>query len=529
MVVATNPSGMPLRPYQEEAIKAIQAGAEDGITRPLVALPTGTGKTVVFAHLVGQMEGPALVLAHRDELIQQSKDKLLIINPALEIGIVKAKENELDAPVVVASVQTVSRQNRLELLGRDFGVVVVDEAHHAVADTYRRVLEHIGCLSDDGPLITLGCTATPERTDRVGLGKIWQKIVYQRSLLDMITEGYLADLRAVRVSLQVDLDKVATRHGDFVESQLEGALLDASAPEHVVKAYQEHAEGRKALVFTPTVKVAYAMRDAFQEAGIAAEALDGTTPLETRRGILQRLHTGETMVLCNCAVLTEGYDEPSVDCIIVARPTKSKPLYVQMVGRGTRPYPGKEDCLIVDVAGVTARHNVMVAEEIFDLDLSKRSVKEAVEEKEEKERERQARVAEDSPLPSKLVSVDVNLFRSRPMRWVLTRQGSWVLSLGNGFVRLSPAEGDDRWDVHYQEAGGPVELLRSGLPLSYGQGVAEDFARARGAGGLLNPHARWREEPATAKQIGWLKWKGWPVLGGLTKGEASDLITAMKG
>jgi ATP-dependent helicase IRC3 len=231
-------------------------------------------------------------------------------------------------------------------------------------------------------------------------------------------------------------------------------------------------------------------------------------------------------VVCNCAVLVEGFDEPSIDCIIVARPTKSKPLYIQMVGRGTRIYPGKADLLILDVVGVTSRHSIITVQEIFKLDLTKKSVKEATEEREERERvcaeEAAARV------DGRLVAHNVELFRVRPLNWVQTRAGTWVLSLGNGFVRLSPAAGD-RWDVHCLETGGQATLLRAGLPLGYAQGVAEDFARERGAGGLLNPHARWRGEPATAKQIGWLKWKGWPVLGGLTKGEASDLITAMKG
>jgi superfamily II DNA or RNA helicase len=527
MVTATKAPTIALRPYQEEAIEAINRAEMDGITRPLVALPTGTGKTVVFSHLIDQRAGRALVLAHRDELIRQAVDKLLMVNPEFDIGIIKAEENEVSAPVVVASVQTLARPNRLAQLCRDFRTVIVDEAHHGVADTYQRILEHVGSFVPDGPL-TIGFTATPERGDKVGLGQVWQKIVFQRSLLEMITAGYLCDLRAVRITLKADLDQVHTRHGDFVDSELESALLNANAPKHVVQAYQEHAAERKALVFTPTVRLAHDIADAFRQAGVKAEGLDGSTPDEERRGILHRLHTGDTHVVCNCAVLTEGFDEPSVDCIIVARPTKSKPLYIQMVGRGTRPYPGKADCLVLDVVGVTQRHSIMTAEEIFDLDLSKRSVKEAVADREEEEEERVVPVAEPLYVDGELVAVDVNLFRSRPMHWVQTRAGTWVLGLGNGFVRLSPGEGD-RWDVHYMQNGGQAALLRAGLPLGYAQGVAEDFARQQGAGGLLNPKARWREEPATDKQIKWLKWKGWPVPRGLTEGEASDIITAIKG
>jgi ATP-dependent helicase IRC3 len=477
----------------------------DGITRPLVALPTGTGKTVIFGYLLARRASPALVLAYRDELIRQAVDKLLLVNPDFETGVVKAEQNEVSAPVVVASVQTLARPHRLAQLCQDFRTVVVDEAHHGVADTYQRILEHVGSLAPGGPL-TVGFTATPERADKVGLGQVWERIVYQKSLLDMITQGYLCDVRAVRVSLQVSLDQVHTRAGDFVESELESALLNADAPEHVVGAYKEHALGRTTLVFTPTVRVAYKVAEAFQDAGIAAEALDGTTPLEERRGILHRLHTGETKVVANCAVLTEGFDEPSLDCIIVARPTKSKPLYIRMVGRGTRIYPGKQDLLVLDVVGVTSRHSIITANEIFKLGLTKKSVKEVTEEREERERVREEEAA--ARVDGKLVARDVELFRARPMNWIQTRAGTWVLGLGNGFVRLASAEGD-RWDVHYMQNGAPAALLRAGLPLGYAQGVAEDFARAQGAGGLLNPKARWREEPATDKQIKWLKWKGW--------------------
>jgi superfamily II DNA or RNA helicase len=283
MITATRPTTtLTLRPYQEEAIEAVNEAVLDGINRPLVALPTGTGKTVIFAHLIAQRPGRALVLAHRDELLRQCQDKLLMVSPDMRIGIIKATENETDAPVVVASVQTLSRERRLSQLLCDFKTVVVDEAHHAVADSYQRILEYLGCFSEDGPL-TCGFTATPERGDRAALGKTWEKIVYQKGILEMIMAGYLCDLRAVRVSLKVDLDRVKTHHGDFDDAGLETALLDANAPKHVALAYLEHAPGRKALVFTPSVRLAHDMADAFRKVGVKAEALDGTTPMDARR------------------------------------------------------------------------------------------------------------------------------------------------------------------------------------------------------------------------------------------------------
>src|SRR5881397_2853563 len=355
------------RPYQHEAVAALLAAAARGVQRPLLVLPTGTGKTIIFALLVQRRGGRSLILAHRDELIQQALDKLHLVDPTMPLGIVQAARDELTAPTVVASVQTLSRRPRLARLVPDFHTIVIDEAHHALAPTYRRILEYCRAWRPDGPLV-VGVTATPERGDRQSLRPVFERIVYQKTLLEMMQAGYLVDLRAIQVLLQADFDALRTQHGDFVEAELETLLLEANAPAQVLAAFQAHAAARKALLFTPTVATAYAMAATFCTAGIAAEALDATTPIATRRAILQRLHTGATRVVANCAVLTEGFDEPSVDCIIVARPTQSAPLYQQMLGRGTRTYPGKTDCLVLDVVGVSTHHTLHTAATLFDCD-----------------------------------------------------------------------------------------------------------------------------------------------------------------
>src|SRR3989441_5368638 len=340
------------RPYQHEAVAAVLAAALRGVQRPLLVLPTGTGTTIVFALLVQRRGGRALILAHRDELIQQAVDKLHLVDPTLPLGVVQAERDELTAPTVVASVQTLSRRPRLTWLVPDFHTIVIDEAHHAPAPSYRRILEYCRAWRPDGPLV-VGVTATPARGDRQSLRQVFDGIVYQKTLVEMMQAGYLVDLRAIQVLLQADFDALRTRHGDFVEAELATLLLEANAPAQGLAAFQAHAADRKALLFTPTVALAYAMAATFRAAGIPAEALDGTTPVPTRRAILQRLHSGTTRAVANCAVLTEGFDEPSIDCIIVARPTQSLPLYQQMLGRGTRIYPGKTDCLILDVVGVS--------------------------------------------------------------------------------------------------------------------------------------------------------------------------------
>ena len=387
MVTAPPPTSLspPLRltprPYQYEAVAALLAATARGVQRPLLVLPTGTGKTIVFALLVQRRGGRSLILAHRDELIQQAVDKLRLVDPTLPLGVVQAARDEHTAPTVVASVQTLSRRTRLARLVPDFQTIVIDEAHHAPAPTYRRILEYCRAWRPDGPLV-VGVTATPERGDRHSLREVFERIVYQKTLLEMMQAGYLVDLRAVQVLLQADFDTLRTQHGDFVEAELETLLLAANAPAQVLAAFQAHAADRKALLFTPTVALAYAMAATFQAAGIPAEALDGTTPVPTRRAILQRLHSGATRVVANCAVLTEGFDEPSVDCIIVARPTQSALLYQQMLGRGTRTYPGKTDCLLLDVVGVSTRHTLHTAATLFGCDaatLAQQSVLESLD------------------------------------------------------------------------------------------------------------------------------------------------------
>jgi superfamily II DNA or RNA helicase len=424
MVTATHPTSLSQalrltpRPYQYEAVAALLAATARGVQRPLLVLPTGTGKTIVFALLVQRRGGRSLILAHRDELIQQAVDKLRLVDPTLPLGVVQATHDEHTAPTVVASVQTLSRRTRLARLVPDFQTIVIDEAHHAPAPTYRRILDYCRAWRPDGPLV-VGVTATPERGDRHSLREVFERIVYQKTLLEMMQAGYLVDLRALQVWLHADFDALRTPHGDFVEAELESLLLAANAPAQVLAAFQTHAVERKALLFTPTVALAYAMADTFRTAGIPAEALDGTTPLATRRAILLRLHTGATRVVANCAVLTEGFDEPSVDCIIVARPTQSAVLYQQMLGRGTRTYPGKTDCLVLDVVGVSTRHTLHTTATLFACDAARLAQQSVLEILERPARQEQ----EDASLTGTLHSTPVDLFARRALLWVQTRQG----------------------------------------------------------------------------------------------------------
>lgn len=485
-----------LRPYQHEALAAIEAAEQRGIRRPLVALPTGTGKTILFSALIASRPGRALVLAHRDELIRQAHEKITAVMPGIDVGIIKAERNEFDRPVVLASVQTLARANRLAQLPNDFATIIIDEAHHAAADSYKRVLEHVGSFAADGPL-TVGMTATPERADRKQLADVWDRIVYQRSLLEMIEAQYLVDLRGRRVGIAADFAKLHTRAGDFIERELEEALLDANAPKVAATAYAEHAADRSGLVFVPTVKVAHEMAAAFCDYGIAAEALDASTPLHERRAMLRRLATGETRAITNCAVLTEGFDESSIGCIVIARPTRSRVLYTQMIGRGTRRHPGKHDCLILDLTGATARHDLLTLSSLFGLkngELKEHSVGEAVAARRERDRV--------GVVDGRMITRAVDLFsrRHRSMNWLLVGDEHYVLALGEG-AHLELARTADGFEVGVLKRGEPKHVLAHSPTLEYAQGIAEDHARRTGVGTIADPEAPWRTHPASQKQL----------------------------
>src|SRR3989449_7871104 len=237
------------RPYQHEAVAALLAAAARGVQRPLLVLPTGTGKTIVFALLVQRRGGRALILAHRDELIQQAMDKLHLVDPTMPLGVVQAEHDELTAPTVVASVQTLSRRTRLTRLVPDFQTIVIDEAHHAPAPSYRRLLEYCRAWHPDGPLV-VGVTATPARGDRQSLRQVFDRLVYQKTLVEMMQAGYLVDLRAMQGLLHADFDSLRTRHGDVVEAELATLLLAANAPAQVLAAFPAPAAARKALLLT---------------------------------------------------------------------------------------------------------------------------------------------------------------------------------------------------------------------------------------------------------------------------------------
>jgi Helicase conserved C-terminal domain len=389
---------------------------------------------------------------------------------------------------------------------------------------------------DASPLI-LGVTATPQRSDG-RLGDVWQEVTFQRGIAEMIQAGYLADVRGIRVGLEaVDLDAVAQSGGDYDPDALGEALEQASAPRHILAAYQQHAAGRKTAVFVPTVALAHTVARTFTDAGIAAEALDATTPYEHRRGILDRLRTGQTRVVVNVGVLSEGWDEPSLECIVIATPTRSQVKYAQIAGRGLRTYPGKNDCLIIDVVGVTDRLDLQTLPRLFGL---RNQPEPGVMVTEALDRQTAddvaaadaapAKTQTAGPMRSRQVSVLGPRARDRPMHW-LHHERFWLLSAGQGTIlALGPMRDrdGDRWAVVRLDRD-RHQILARDVDLAYAHGIAEDHVRALGAHRLANPHAAWRRTPISDAQTQILRRLHIPIPDRATKGDASDLIALAQG
>lgn len=352
---------MKLRPYQREAIEAVLDARRRGVRRMLLALPTGAGKTVIFSELIRRARHPVLVLAHRDELLEQARSKVEAAlrrntddrrTVALERGLRRAPR---DAGVVIASIRSL-HEGRIgpALAGRDLRLVIYDECHHAVADSNRRVLEQIGVFAPDWAGTLVGFTATTRRADGRGLGEVFEEIVYERSLREMIDDRYLRPLRGLRFSTAADLSSVTVRGEDFDEEELEEAVDVESRNLLVARAIQECTRDRRTIAFCVTVRHAENLARALREIGVPAAMVCGEMPKPDRSRTLRRFAEGAIRVITNVGVLTEGFDDPGVSAVAMVRPTRSASMYLQCVGRGMRLSPDSEDCLILDFVDLSA-------------------------------------------------------------------------------------------------------------------------------------------------------------------------------
>lgn len=506
-----------LRPYQEFAVDAFIASEHQ---RKMIVLPTGAGKTVTGLALAKRIGGKCLWLAHRDELITQPERTARIVWPEATRGIVKAEQNQYMRDLVFASIQSAQQPRRIEqLAAQNFPLVVVDEAHRALSPGYRALFEALGCFRAGGPQL-LGITATPERTDGGALDEVFQGVVFHLGINTAIAQGYLLAPVVIERKINLDLDSVTIARGDYGQKQLDLALMQAGIVGEITAAYEEHCTQRKTIVFTVSVAQAMEVAATLRERGHAAAAVSGETPTEERQRILKKLNTGELRCVVNCAVLTEGFDEPSVDAVILARPTQSKPMMIQCVGRGLRLFPGKSDCLVVDMVGASKRSNMVQAAVLFGF---------------RKEEDDKPKAVTLDPITNpeeywtqRLLS-QVNGVKGAPrskLRWIPTADGhGWLLPAAEfGTVRMLPS--GESWvvDVVGARDTGNTTLSDQPVEMDIAQALAEDYCRRVKAVQVARRDAGWRDGQASEAQVAFLKRSGVKAES-LSKGTASDLMT----
>lgn len=364
-----------LRPYQAKAMGQIFACRDRGMKRVLAVLPTGTGKTTLFSALIGEIykesKASTLVLAHRRELLEQAAKRIALQNPKLKVDIeanLKLKPDKQH--VIVGSVQSLGKEHSTRLGEWKPRCLIIDEAHHAPADSYQNVMRNVGAY--DGNCFTVGVTATPHRMDNRPLHgeeeAIFEEVAFTYTLREAIADGWLADLKGYRVASGVDLSRVRIVHGDYSSKQLQEAVNTESRNRTAFENWINIAKDRKTIIFCTGVEHAKSVANLFREEGFTAESVDGSMKPEERANIMNRFASGRTQVLTNVEIATEGFDVPDVGCVLLLRPTKSWALFCQMIGRGLRVLPntiegipdatarrdrirssGKADCIVIDV------------------------------------------------------------------------------------------------------------------------------------------------------------------------------------
>lgn len=603
-----------LRGYQEEAVQYLQQSWATGVVRPPAVLATGLGKTSIFTSpdLLNETLDAGkrvLIIVHTDELCDQAVRQARRNNPLRRVGIVKAERNETYAQIIVSSRQTLGHATggprRLNAI-RNVGLIIIDEAHHALrTNTYGKILEHFGsfCSKDvchvgplpcvhrpHDPVKVAGFTATLARGDKGKLSTVWQEPpggIFKRDILFGIRRGYLLDVSGKRVVVDgLDMKNVRQTAGDFRDSDIAEELERTFAPEVVAAAYAEHAvieplgqdggeqQYRRGIAFWPLVDTAYHGAEAFNEAGIRSEVIHGNLPKVERRAMLARLHSGETRVIHGIGVLTEGFDEPTCDVVVVARPTRSAPLYQQMVGRVLRPdltLPPTErgKALILDVVGAGANHDLR---SLIDLsperplsaaaeqheDFSLLELDEWVLEELEGKRagaSMEFEGAEDYAGPAAVLDFDP---LGRSQLWAQTPGGNWYMGAGgNAYAFLVPSLAGEpaHFDVVLCSKVGPYSpsydqyaakraastagnleawawaraTEYTDLPLEQALGWAEEEAMAFGGFGaktLTGRKSAWRKgppKPGVLKKAAAMRLR---VEEGATAGEVSELIDA---
>lgn len=510
-----------LRDYQVETIEAVYDSWKREVRRPAVVLPTGAGKTVVFSHIVHDVQnnritdlqfnpGPAIVLAHRKELIDQAVNKLRITDRSLRIGVCKATRDEIRGrDVIVASTQTLARGRAARLRALNPSVVIVDEAHHYTSKTYLKVMEELGVYEEDGPR-ALGVSATLARNDKRHLAQLWEEVVYELPIQWMVDHGYLLIPSGRRVKIEgLSLDEVKKVHGDLHEGALGEAMSKAAAPEVIAKFYVEHASDRQGIVFATNVELSKQQALAFRELGVPAAHADGSMGEEERQTILDDFEAGRIQVISNCNLWTEGFDAPHASAIVIAKPTLSRNSYIQMVGRGLRPHPGQTECLVFDIDAGRTRHNLMSVTNL-GLDRVTTDVDEEGKISESGpavEAERKKR--EIREIHGRHVIEEFDFFNQTREKgawggpWRQTERGVWFIPLmGNGLIVLMRGQDFGTYSLAHMDADGNGRVMWANASLHHAFQRGKQIAHQFGIGiGARDAGADWRRRTVSAGQL----------------------------
>lgn len=570
------------RDYQAEGVEAVERALARGVRRPAVVWATGLGKTVAFAHLAqrwlaerhraGRAAGldRVLVLAHRQELTGQALSRIKSVAPGLRVGLVQGTRNETMSDVVVGSVLTLAGERRRAML-RNVGLIVVDECHHATAQSYQAILREYGALgvtaggpAPDGGASAVGFTATMTRGDSAALGSIWQDIVHTKDYAFGVANGWLVRPRCVYVKVD-DLDLSAVKRtggarGDYQAADLGEAIEASMAPEAIVKALREHAPDRPTILFAPLVSTAELIRDELIANGFTAAVVSAKTPDDERRRILGDYAARRVQVLCNAMVFTEGTDLPLTSCIVVARPTRNKGLFIQMVGRGGRPSPGKSDLVVLDVTGASLRNSLTLPVELFGEGADERAPREpcycsadsSLERcpcgrrtcmsecacgggvgcgcplSEDEEQVDFSDIGIDLDDPSwangALVAQEVDLFHGSHNAWMRTAAGVWFMPCGDRYLAILRDEAAAFDVVSIGTHSGSRWVARGIGELSYAMAWAEGDVSS-GERTIANRETRWRAKKPSDAQRHRARRHGIVVSDGMLSGEVSNRIT----
>ncbi|KAF9932861.1 hypothetical protein FBU30_007192 [Linnemannia zychae] len=368
-----------LRPYQQECIDACLARLKEGYMRQIVSLPVGSGKTVIFSHLMKQIPSPhpgatkTLILAHRQELLEQTRNHVLRNGVGLTVSIDQGKrEADMRADVIVASVPTLGRAGTTRILKynpQEFKCIIIDEAHHAAAESYGRILEHFGANVPNTHIFVYGCSATVRRHDGLRLGGVFDYIPFHKGFINMIEDKWLCGLRVSTIQTELDLKNVKTQGDDFAIKDLSLKVNTPLRNDVIVRSYMTYcAERKSTVVFAVDIEHLETLAETFRKYGYDARGLSSKTDDEERAQMLKDFREQKFPIIVNCGILTEGTDIPVIDSIIMARPTKSNVLFQQMLGRGMRLHPGKEDCLVLDFVDVVKGDGLVTLPTLLGLD-----------------------------------------------------------------------------------------------------------------------------------------------------------------